>query len=431
VSDRWQAGILVVLLIATLTRVALVLTTHATLYGDPVDYYLHALSIAAGHGYPPTALASPGTPSAFRPPGYPYLLGGAFSIFGSRLVVGRLLGVVLGVLAVALMAYLGRAISDRRVGLIAGVLAALFLPFIALNQTLLSESLFLPLELGLALCLVRFRQVPAYRWALLAGCLCALAALTRGVADIWMIPTLVIIGKTRTSRRMRWWSLAGALVVFLVVLTPWTIRNAEAFHAFVPISTESGFTLAGQYNAVAGRDNAFQAVWQGPTVIAPIAGQVRRLLDRPGGINEVQLDGVLRSDGVKYLKAHPTHLITATVLDTLRMFDLGKGHTFTTGVAYRELSLPGGLWRPMTLSAQLIVLIAILSLVARVTRKLSFPIGPLSLWLLPILAYLLTVPSVGNPIKRLPLDPFFILLAALGASACWDAVGRRYRDART
>ena len=55
-----------------------------TLFGDPEDYQRHAVSIAAGHGFPSTVIASPGTPSAFRPPGYPFTLGGLYAVVGDH-----------------------------------------------------------------------------------------------------------------------------------------------------------------------------------------------------------------------------------------------------------------------------------------------------------------------------------------------------------
>src|SRR3954451_21814301 len=48
---------------------------------DPYDYLRHATSIANGHGFPATVLADPGTPSALRPPAFPYLLGATLSSF--------------------------------------------------------------------------------------------------------------------------------------------------------------------------------------------------------------------------------------------------------------------------------------------------------------------------------------------------------------
>jgi 4-amino-4-deoxy-L-arabinose transferase-like glycosyltransferase len=421
----WRAGLVCVLVLAALVRFGLIVFDQSVaLQGDPVDYQLHAMSIASGHGYPPTLLASPGTPSAFRPPAYPYLLGGVYALFGSKVVIGRLLGALLGVIAVALLAYLGRAIGGERVGLISGAIGAVFLPLATLNETLLSESLFLPLELGLMLCLLTHWRSPRARTALLAGALCAAAALTRAVAELWVITVVLALVLAPVARSLRLRSLAIAVAAFAIVLAPWTIRNAEALHAFIPISTEGGLTLAGQYNALAAEDRAFEAIWRLPTTDVPsIATQVRALIARPGGIDEAQLNGVLERDGERYLEHHPQHLAVALGLDTLRLFDIGKGHRFATSVTYHELSLPAGLWWPTSFSIHVLAVIVILGLVARLLGWLRFPAGPWWMWTLPLLTLVLTVPMVGNPVKRVPLDPFLIVLAALTFDAIIRGLG--------
>jgi len=38
------------------------------------------------------------------------------------------------------------------------------------------------------------------------------------------------------------------------VVAPWTIRNAVVMHALIPVSDETGGTLAGTYNPVSARD---------------------------------------------------------------------------------------------------------------------------------------------------------------------------------
>jgi 4-amino-4-deoxy-L-arabinose transferase-like glycosyltransferase len=412
---RWRAALVVIALVALATRVGIIVVTpDFAPSGDPADYQRHAVSIAAGLGYPSTEIATPGTPSAFRPPAYPYLLGGLYAVVGVHLNAGRLLGAILGALAVVLLAYLGRAVWNRRIGLLAGALTAIYLPLIALNATLLSESLFLPVELGVALCLVPCSRRPEQlRWPILAGALCAVAALTRAVADAWLLPVVAVVVLAAPAARRRWRSMIAALVAFVVVLSPWTVRNLTTFHAFVPISTEDGYTLAGQYNAEAGRDDAFEAVWRLPGEVPSLQRTLLALYRRPGGVDEVQLDAALRSAGVRYLKQHPSHLAVATGLDTLRMFDLGKGHSFTTGVSYRELNLPSWLRTPTTLSAQLAALLSLAALLAWLIRRSSVKLGPWWLWAIPVLTIALTVPTVGNPRKRAPLDPFMLLLSAV------------------
>ncbi len=414
-NRRWRTWLVAIGAVALAARLALILATpHFTLFGDPVDYQRHAVSIATGHGFPTTQIATPGTPSAFRPPGYPFLLGGLYALVGVHPDAGRLLGALLGVLAVILLAHLGRAVWGTRVGLLAGGLAAVYPPLIALNATLVSESLFIPVELAFALSLVACsRHREQLRWPVLAGALCALAALTRAVADVWLLSVLVVVFGAGPARRVSWRSALAAVAAFAVVIAPWTTRNLTVFHTVVPISTEDGFTLAGQYNTDAGSDGPLLAVWRIPLDVASLRRELLPLYIRPGGIDEPQLDHALRSDAIHYFEHHPGHLAIAASYDTLRMFDVGPGHAFTTSVSYHELALPSGMREPTSLSAQMATLLAIVGLLAWLTRRWPISLGPWWLWSIPVLTAVLTVPMVGNPLKRAPLDPFILLLAAI------------------
>jgi hypothetical protein len=436
----WLGGILVVALVL---RLAMALATPLALFGDPNDYQRHAVSIATTGHFPPTQLASPGTPSAFRPPAFPYLLGGLYAVVGVHPDAGRVLEALLGTLTVALLALLAREIWTPRVGLIAAGLAAVYPALIGLDASLLSESLFLPLELGFLLSLaICVRTGGRLRWALLTGALCGLTVLTRAVADAWVLVAIAAVVLASAGTRLRLRHGLAVVAAFLVVLTPWLVRDAVEFHQFVPVTTESGFTLAGQYNLDAGTDDSFEAVQRLPTSqVLWIERQTLTELHRPGGINEAQLDGVLRSDALHYLRTHPMHLAVAVWLDTLRMFDLGRAHVFTTGIAYREMNLPNWIRRPTTVLAQLVGLIAILTLITwalartplrrRITAlsraREVLRLGPWWLWAIPLLTLALTVPSVGNELKRAPLDPFLILLVAVAIDAVASVLGQRRR----
>ena len=43
-------------------------------------------------------------------------------------------------------------------------------------------------------------------------------------------------------------------VAAALTVAPWTIRNYDTFHAFVPVSTQFGSALAGTYNSEAKAD---------------------------------------------------------------------------------------------------------------------------------------------------------------------------------
>lgn len=411
----WRAGLAAILVLALALRVGIVLIpSHFTLYGDPVDYNDHAVSIALGHGYPPTAIASPGTPSAFRPPVYPYLLGALYAVVGLHLTAARLLGAVLGTLTVLLTAWLAATLWDRRVGLLAGTIAAVCPSLIALGDSLLSETVFLPVELGIALVILALRRGRApLRLAALAGGLSAVAGLTRSEGILFVLPVLAAIATAPHPRGRR---LAGALVALVAcaaVLTPWTVRNAEAFHAFVPLNTQGGFTLIGQYNGISGAAGPLEAVPRIPSQIPGLLESLRPLFRRPGGINEAQLNSVYTHYAFAYIRRHPIHVPIAIGLDLLRMFNLGTAHQFLTGIALRQMSFPRSLWTASTVFIQVVAVIAIIGLVLRLVGRLDVRLGSVLVWALPLLSILFSSLVGGTVRYRAPADPFLILLAAV------------------
>lgn len=158
-----------------------------------------------------------------------------------------------------------------------------------------------------------------------------------------------------------------------------------------------------------------------PTQVASLhPALVGLFLAHHGLVNEDELDSTLRHAGLSYLYHHPSQLPIASWLQTLRMIDIGIGHTFTTGIAYREMGLPHRLWIPTTLSIQLVVVVALAGLLARIRRWIAFRPGPWWLWSLPLLALVGTIPFVGTPRYLTPADPFLLMLAALAITAAID-----------
>jgi 4-amino-4-deoxy-L-arabinose transferase-like glycosyltransferase len=425
-----STALLLILALAFALRAALVLATpHFQPNNDPRDYDQIAIALAHGHGYPPTLLAAPGTPSALRPPGYPYLLAAVYAVVGHSFTAGRLMSAALGVIVVALVYLIGRRLWDRRIALVAAALAACFPPLIALNASLLSEPLFLVLELSVVLAVLAWRSTESGQlYAVAAGVGCGAAALTRSVGLLLTIAAAVgLLTAPAVPRGRRLTGVAVLLASMCVVIAPWTIRNASVFHgAFIPISTQDGITAAGTYNAQAAAPGWSHAVWRPPYFVPAFQHLFRDSID------EARMDSILRHDAVEFALAHPFYALTTTVYDSLRLLNIGPAHHLVSHLWYHEMGVAAGAEAWVSLSADVVIaLAAVGSLVVLLRPAERRRRHTLFVWLVPLLMYASTVPIHGGVRYRAPLDPFFVLAAAWAIAAVWTVLERERRGVAT
>ena len=422
---RVRGALLALVALALVVRVgAIVADSGYVPEQDAWDYDRHARSIAAGDGYPDSYYVVDRGPSALRAPGYPYFLGGIYAVSGDSVALARLVDAALGTLAVFLLYLIAKRVWGRRVGLLAAGLAAVFPPLVLLSRDLLSESLFIALELGAVLCVLEFRRSRALRWAATAGLLCGLAALTRNPGPALAIPAIVGLWVLwpRWSRRAAA-APALAFACMLLAILPWTVRNAIEFGRFIPITSGTGFALAGTYNGVSLDDDAHPATWRTPR----IAPEYTPLFAIPG-IDEGTLDATLRREAVSFAADHPAYVAEVTAWNLLRMLEIADGSVVdldrepvtTRGIGSANLPAEQ-LGLAITLALAALGVFAI----ARSRRQGSaaagrIPVGPLFLWLVPVLLFLVSAPINGLPRQRTPIDPFVLILAAIGLAWLWD-----------
>ncbi|MGE4427224.1 MAG: ArnT family glycosyltransferase [Solirubrobacteraceae bacterium] len=415
--DRWLVGVLGV---ALLLRVGIVLATpdHAP-WGDPADYDRLAATFALLGDWAPTQYAVPGSPTAFRAPAYPGLLAAVYEVVGlderTRWAAGRLVGALLGTITVAIVWGIARRTwSDVWIARAAAGVTAVLPSLVWLNGGLVAETLFVPLVLAALLVTLIHRDRPDLRLAVLAGAIVGVAALTRTNGMSVILP--VAIGLWSARRRPL--APVAAVAALVVVLIPWTVRNAQALDRFLPLGTHNGYTMAGVWNAgSATRGDHFAHSWVPAEVPA-----YRDLFDPPH-LNEAQLDRALRSRALDFAWSNPGFVVEAAVLRGLRLFHLGQGHTFVAGLSARETGVPDG-WRWMIApGVWIVVLGALAAVVLRIRRRIT--LGPWWLWLTPILILLSAAPLVGAPRYRVPLDPFMAMLVGAASVAVVAAVRAR------
>ncbi|WP_019635497.1 ArnT family glycosyltransferase [Paenibacillus fonticola] len=182
-------------------------------------------------------------PSAFIMPGLPFILAGFMALFGQDdggVIAYRLYQCVLQVLSIYLVFWLGKRIFNTRVGLIACTISALYLPDFFSSGVILSETTFRTLLL-LLLCvtIIALEQNKA-RYYILLGVLTAAAAYFKPHASLYPAVFVVLWWRHRVPWRH---VLKYALLIagtYIVLLTPWWVRNWLTFHKFILFTNSGG-----------------------------------------------------------------------------------------------------------------------------------------------------------------------------------------------
>jgi len=421
-----------IVLIALLVRLVLAAgASPSSIGGDPRVYDGIAVSIATGHGWSrPLHHPRAGVvrrPTALHPPAWPLLLGAAYAVDvdtpgaggGSprralhvareRWRAGREVNAVAGGVGVGLVGLVGLELWGPLVGVVATALAAVYPPPAVLAVALLSEPLFLVFELAALLAVLRYRRLPhRRRWLVAAGVLAGLATLTRANGAALLLPFAVGVWTLRP--RWSWRALAApaALVATAVlVVAPWTARNALVLHGLVPVATDLGQTVRGTYNPVSA---AHRFRWRGTTLLP---ASDRAAVDQP---DEASRSAALTRLGLDYLRRHPTAVLEAAVWNSAREFDL---------VPAARRNLAGEVRSPLLGRISVIgfAIMAALALAGALTTRARR--APRFVWLAPLVLWLGTVLLAVNFSRfRAPLEPFLVLLGALAVTAAGERIVR-------
>lgn len=318
---------------------------------------------------------------------------------------------LLGTLTVGLIGLLGSRLFGRRAGLIAMGMAAVYPPLVIVDSTLVSETLFIPLVLAATLAALEAgRAGRGWRLALVSGLLLGAAVLTRANGLLLLLPLMVLAA--RSPGRVR--TAAVMVAAVAVVLVPWTVRNAISVGAFVPLTTQTGYTLAGTYNdATRTRTStSYRAAWIDPR---SQAAQYRSLLTDPV-LDEPALDRELTRQALGYIRRHPGYVGEVALHNLRRLSGLDRSYARASGAAAGTAAAPAvvGAWAGLALLA-----LAALGALTGAVRH-----APRILWLVP--ALLATTVFVSSAVRfRAPVDPFLLLLGALALEALLLTCRRR------
>jgi len=314
-------------LLAFTCRVAYIL--KAQTFNDGADEIERAAASFAREGVIGNIfMGSPGK-SAFAAPLYPTFLGCIYFVFGWDTLAGRvaqgLFAIFAASLGIVLLPLIARKVQlPMKSGWIAGIIMAVLPLNLWVETSGKFEYPYAPLML-LSLLWV-FHVLHDERWThrrivLLAGFLLGLAAL--------LSPAFLPVGFLMLIAEL--WSQEGRrkqilkeglllLAVFLVVVTPWIIRNYYALGGFVPIRSNFGLELLTGNNPQA-TGKSYTTSWNdldSPTYrLHPNSNDKERA--RLAQLGELAYMREKQQTGLKWIKENPGRFVDLT-LHRFRLF---------------------------------------------------------------------------------------------------------------
>ncbi len=203
-----------------------------------VDNYYHhhwAEVLASGELF--------GGTTYFRAPGYPFLLGFMYFIFGSSIWVGRIVGLCIGLASVSMTFVISRTAFNRRTAIIATIIHALYPICIYFDYELLLDPFFtLLLQIAVYCFLLTFRS-NNLRLVVISGSFFGFASITR--------PTALVVAGIATLFLIWYYDASGLwlkrIVLFLfgiaLCIAPITVRNLVVAEDPVLIASQGGINL--------------------------------------------------------------------------------------------------------------------------------------------------------------------------------------------
>lgn len=391
--------------------------------GDASAYHLLAEHLARGDGYIrpfDDLLLHRVRATAEYPPLFPALLAiparlGIHSVDGQRLFAG-----LIGVATVVLIGLLGRRVGGPSVGVVAAALAAIY-PMLFLSEgILMAEAVYAPLVVLVLLCAYRAHDAPSTGRYVALGIAIGFATLAR--AEGALLGLVVVVPMCFRTRRA-----LSTIGVAVLVVAPWTIRNAAHFHRFVPVSNNVA-TLVDGANCDATYGGSQLGLWR---ETFSEFGDAARTLPQARAcfegfditdphFDEANVASRHEHDGVSYARHHLTELPKVAVVRVLRTWAL-----YAPGQQVNFETLEGRphAWQMRgTVMYWILLPFAIIGAVLLRKRRAY-------LW--PLLATIVTVCIVaattyGQQRFRIAAEPAILVLAAV----TFVEVGRRVRVAR-
>jgi len=368
----------------------------------------------------------------FRTPGYPFFLAIFYKLFGAKPWMALLGQIPVDLVSIYFLFRIGELIQSRSVATISATLLAIDPNTVFAATNLYSDGLFVAFLMASLYFFLRGIKEPLiYRNMLISGFLLGLAALVRPVAQYYVLLLLLFTvfwpnrGIARNSK-----SAILYVIAFMIAICPWLYRNYDLYGTAKLSSIQGDNLLFWQV--------AYTRAWETKQSGAAVNAELMTQAEASGYLkdgNPFLNEAITQKIAVAYVKTHPViyahrwlsgmlhiyaNLDTADIvlklgwkptrlsMDTM-FADEGETKLMTNFFKQKSASEIG---------AGLVVLPFLLAsytaaLLGAITMVRSGRIALVLLFLVSILYFTATGGPIGLARFRLPITPFYLLMAAV------------------
>jgi 4-amino-4-deoxy-L-arabinose transferase-like glycosyltransferase len=368
---------------------------------DEREYLALARSVARGDGFHyPADEPQPGTGQQFgRAPGYPLFLA-ALGItqpveHAPRRV--QIAQALVGTLIVWLIASIASRAAGPRAGVAAAAVAAIYPPLVWMPAYVLSETVFSAIALAVARVLQHGADdatASITRTSVLAGLLTGAAILTRP-ALIFFLPFAAFwLWRSRRTAD----AIAFVLVAVLCV-APWTLRNHRVYGRWIAVASEGGITFW--------TGNHPLAVGDGDLAANPAIKRAElEFRAAHPGLTPEEMEPLYYRDALAWIRAHPGAWLQL----------MARKAFYTVIPAGPSYAVHSAKYVVASVAAYLLVLAAAVAGAWR-WRTRGRRSGPVPLWLMAASTVAAGLVFFPQERFRIPvIDPALIVTAALPAA---------------
>jgi hypothetical protein len=217
---------------------------HTWLFSHPWEMGLLATSLLHHQGYS-SPFGVPTGPTAFIAPAYPTLIAGIFAVFGidsfASAIVIMCMQIALALFTIWLIMHVARTVFNQRTATVAGAFWAVSLPLLFIPEIFWETSFSACGIIGAVALALRIQKNPTLRAWVGFGAYCAVMTL---INPALLFSLVAILGWLAWQTRSHSWKAPVlGLLTLIVVFSPWPIRNAYQFHAFIPLRSTVGFEM--------------------------------------------------------------------------------------------------------------------------------------------------------------------------------------------